>query len=52
MKFHNAIGIDVSKGTFDARDYLNQAKCEFANSLTGFNQLLRWAKKLNGQGPG
>lgn len=49
MKFHNAIGIDVSKGTFDAHDYLSQAKCEFANNLTGFNQLIRWAKKLNGQ---
>ncbi len=49
MKFHNAIGIDVSKGTFDAHDYLSQAKCEFANNRTGFNQLLQWAKRLNGK---
>lgn len=47
MKFTNAIGIDVSKGTLDVRDYVHQLSIQVRNTAAGFKGLLRWAKKSN-----
>ena len=46
-KFSNAIGIDVSKLTLDAHDYVKGLHIQFSNTASGFKQLLRWSKKSN-----
>ena len=46
-KFSNAIGIDVSKLTLDAHDYVKGVHIQVSNTVNGFKQLLRWSKKSN-----
>src|SRR3546814_70352 len=46
-KFINAIGIDVSKLTLDAHDYVNERHIQVGNTSTGFKELLRWARRNN-----
>lgn len=46
-KFTNAIGIDVSKLTLDAHDYVNERHIQVGNTSTGFKELLRWTRKDN-----
>lgn len=43
-KFEQAIGIDVSKKSLDAYDYLKQRTLKVDNAVTGFKELLRWVK--------
>jgi transposase len=46
-QFTNAIGIDVSKETLDARDHLNEVLVQVPNSPGGYIELLKWTKKNN-----
>jgi transposase len=46
-KWTNAIGIDVSKETLDAFDYVYKIHIQVSNTLTGFKELLKWAKRKN-----
>lgn len=47
-KFVNSIGIDVSKKTLDAYDHAGQVALQAANGKEGFKQVLKWAKRNNG----
>lgn len=46
-KFEKAIGIDVSKKTLDAYDYVHQSGLQVTNDIAGFKDLIRWVKKNN-----
>lgn len=43
-KFTNAIGVDVSKDWLDVYDHNRALKARFANTKTGFRQLLAWVR--------
>ncbi len=45
----NAIGIDISRNTFDVHDYKLEAHKEYQNSESGFKQLLSQARKDHGK---
>ena len=49
MKFKEALGIDVSKGTIDVVLHLSRDYCQFENSIKGFKNTLHWVKKQTGQ---
>jgi len=46
MEIQDAIGIDVSKQTFDAMIYTSQQHRTFQNKTTGFRQMLSWIARL------
>ena len=50
-QFVNAIGIDVSKHSLEVYDHQGQLSVQVPNSKEGFNQLLKWARKNNGNLP-
>jgi len=47
--YSNAIGIDISRDTFDFHDYKLETHKEYPNSEPGFKQLLSQAKKDHGK---
>jgi transposase len=48
MKFHEFIGIDVSKDTLDVYNLSSVSYNRYPNSVKGFNSLQRWLKKSLG----
>lgn len=46
-QFTNAIGIDVSKLTLDAHDYVNGLCIQVSNTTSGFRELIQWTRKSN-----
>ena len=51
MKYTEALGIDVSKKTIDAKLHFNESYRQFDNTIRGFKELLSWAKKMTGLEP-
>jgi transposase len=45
MKMADAVGLDMSKETFDARIHSNQLARQFKNTNAGFKQLIRWVSR-------
>lgn len=48
MKFKEALGIDVSKKTIDAKLHLNENFHQFENTVKGFKSMLVWIRKQTG----
>jgi len=48
MKFKDALGIDVSKKTIDVVLHCSKIFKQFANTVKGYKELLKWSEKQTG----